>query len=104
MIRSLFLQKVPIEKGRDRLLVTRLALSSHFMYYLIVCTMKPMLLCALYSLSMQSPFFGIGSAVIMYLSKYSVLSLMHMKLLMSLVLVRYFFLCFAPKKVLKTSK
>lgn len=90
MIRSLFLQKVPIEKGRDRLLVMRLALSSHFMYYLIVCTMKPMLLYALCSLSMQSPFFGIGSAVIMYLLKYSLVSLMHMKLLTSLVLVRYF--------------
>lgn len=51
---------------------------------------------------MQSPFFGIGSAVIMYWSKYSVLSLMHMKLLTSLVLVSYFFLCFAPKKVLKS--
>lgn len=98
MIKSLFLQKVPIEKGRDILLVTRLALSSHFMYYLIVCTMKPMLLCALCSLSMQSPFFGIGSAIIMYLLKYSVLSLMHMKLLMSLVLVRYFFFVLHLKK------
>lgn len=57
MIKSLFLQKVPIEKGRYILLVTRLALSSHFMYYLIVCTMKPMLLCALLLLSVNAKSF-----------------------------------------------
>lgn len=64
-----------------------------------------MLLCALFSLSMESPFFGIGSAAVMYLFKYSVLSLMHIKLLMSVcVLVRFFFLCFTLKKALKKSK
>lgn len=70
------------------------------MNHLIVYTIKLMLLCALCSLSMESPFFGIGSAAIMYLFKYSVLSLIHIKLLMSVcVLVRFFSFVLHVKKL-----